>query len=1119
MIVGDPGAGKTTFIKRMCYIWAQGVLHPEESQAQSVLHPGESQAQSVVHPGESQAQSVVHPGESQAQSVLHPGESQAQSVLHPEESQAQSAVHPGESQSQSVLHPEESQAQSVLHPGESQAESVLHPGESQAPCVLYPGDSQAQSFLHPGESQAESVLHPGESQTESVLHAEDIQRYSLVICIILRLVKDQNTIMDIFTSQLKCLNICEACALLNLLENKPTEILLLLDGYDEYTGRSVIISKVINKEECANILTVTTSRSHAVERLRRHTSQAVDQHVRLGGFNREQIKHYIRQFCDYHELSKDTGKELIRTVFEDRTDILEVAKVPIRTEMICIVWAVYGNLGDTLANLYDMFIIHLITHWETKTNTNQEQSKSKVKTKQKSLQHAIKQNESLLVRIGQLANTWEKYNRLRIVFSSEELEDILGEEFDKVINIGILTKSHPSNTLQESKWSFPHLTIQEYFVAFLLGNDESDTHTSSFITRCKNYRVLRRCEEIFEFLCCKYPSAANKIITQLLLDEKDEQKCQELFDFTCKVYPYYTKNTLDIPLPCYFKLKGDMNEDKMNILILESEKQHIDMLNTLKLVVKKKFKDMVNTLFESVKKHEDMLKTLMKSDTRQKKPNLRHLTIEGDLNVDNENPGVFVKYKRFMNAPYIEGFSVTIKREVEKELVSSKIQKLSKLTSISINSRVSLHSTDHTDILKNISCDRLKDLSVIAPDALEAVADSIHRFKALQKLQVNDTVDDDDDTDRSSINTHEYKILSVLKETNSIKEVSLCVPDLDDRIIQEKFDMKIKLQVKRKTLRKDSLRKAVRWLDFTGGLYKLDLGDNNLKNEGESLGGLMARMTTLRMLDVWNCNIQADTVQAIVQTIKEIKMTSGLHTLYLGRYRRGNDNNLQSGGRYLGELVSLIPDLHTLGLGECKLTDTDLVNMADAVPATTSIHKLNLQGNNPDDSSEGLTRLVSHTPHLQGLAICGKRTPKPIPVLCRAAVAGYLTSLHVLDMSNSQLQAGSLKKLGQHLQYMNTLQVINLSLIEGVEPEDYQHVYSNLPPSIHHLILYNIDLDVYLILDHHHYLIHLHILNVNLSDSDIELLQEVLEQHNPHIHVYNGTGEDTWNMFVNKGEV
>ena len=890
-------------------------------------------------------------------------------------------------------------------------------------------------------------------------------------------------------SQLQCLNMCEVCALVNFLESEQNKFLLLLDGYDEYIGQS-IISKVISKEECTNIITVTTSRPHAVEQLRRHTSQAVEQLIKLCGFSEDQVQLYIKKFCEYHTLPQNQGEDLIKTLFLERTDILQVAKIPIRTEMICIVWAEYGELGRTLADLYEMFFIHLITHWENKEKSKQVQC-MKVK-KQKSLQQIKKQNEPLLLKIGKLANTWEKYNRLRIVFSTEELHDILGEDFDKVINIGILTKSHPSNILQESKWSFPHLTIQEYFVAFLLGNDTNDTHIRSFVTRCKNYRALRRCEVIFEFLCCKYPSAANKILTELLLEEKDKQKCQELFEFVCKVYPYYTKNTIiDIPLPHHLKLDSDVDVD------------------------------------------EDILYTLLKSDKKQKEPNLRYLTIE-----DLDESG------RFMDVPYIEGFSVTINNEEKKKLVSNKIHKMSKLTSISITSRIRLHSTEHTDILKNISCDRLTDLSVRAPDALEAVADSIHRIKALQKLHVDDTADhaikrrlhnpflqkqhddydDDDDTGRSSKNKHGHKILTALNDNNNIKEVSLCVQDLDDRIIKEKLNMKVKLQVKKDTLRKDSLRKAVRGLDFTEGLYKLVLSGNNLEDKGESLGQLMARMTTLRVLDVYRCNIEADTVQAMVQTIKEIKVTSGLHTLYMGRYEYYNDNNLHTGGCYLGELVALIPDLYTLDLGDCDLTDTDLADMSDAVPATTSIHTLNLQYNNLGYSSEGLVSLLSHTPHLQALAVGGIDTPDPVPSLCRAADAGSLTSLHVLDMLWSQLQPGSLEKLGQHLQYIDKLQVINLYMIQGVKPEDYQHVYSNLPPSIQHLNVCTrsyINLDVYLILEYKNNLNHLHRLNVLLyDDSDIELLQEVLEQNNPHIHVYNDDEADTWRMYVKeKGEL
>ena len=918
--------------------------------------------------------------------------------------------------------------------------------------------------------------------------------------------------------------------------------------------------------------------------------------------------------------------------------------------MVCAVWATWGRLGKTIFELYEMFIIHLLTHWETKHMTEERPTMNMVR----------KQSKPLLLKVGQLANTWEKHNRLKIVFNAEELEDTMDQDFDKVIKRGILTKSYPSY-IQESKWSFPHQTIQEFFVAFLIGNDENDTLTDSFTTRCKDIRVLTKCDMIFAFLCSKYPSVANKILTQLLLEAKDEQKCKELFDFICEVYPHYLRKTLDIPLPCYLKLQDDMDDDMMN--------------------------------------------TLLKSDKRQKQPNLRHLTIEDAAQLE-----------KLIDVPYIEGFSVTIKDEEEKKLVSNKIHKLSKLTSISIESNVSLQSTiilnkmrcdrltnltvtvpaknktselssqsrNRKNMLEKISCDTLKDLSVIAPGALEAVADSIHRFNALQKLHVDDKDDDNRiflDLDRSY--KHRYKILSELKDNDSIKEVSLCVADLGDRIMQEKLNMKVKLKVKEQTLRTDILGQTVRGFDFTGGLYKLDLSGNNLKGEGESLGQLMARMTTLRVLDLYFCNIQADTVHAMVHTIKEIKVTSRLHTLYLGRYKSiKNDNNLHKNSCYLGELVALIPDLHTLDMNDCNLTDKDLVKMSYSLPSTTSIHTLNLTGNNLDhsingldilqsqtpylqddssegsasplshtphlqddssegsasplshtphlqddssegsasplshkphlqddsseglvspmshtphlqddsseesasplshtphlhddssegstspisstpelqqgvleqlvnllsqqddnnegldsplsnssivqnDSNEGLEKLLSHTQHLQALAVGGTEPenptdifptlPAPITTLCKAADAGSLINLLVLDISFSKLQPGSLKKLGQHLPYLKTIQEIHLQFITGAETEEYKHVYRNLPPSLHYLNVYttSITQDLSMMLDHQHNLSQLQELNVSLSYSDIDYLQEVLEQHNPNIQVYKDYEEQKWKV-------
>ena len=880
--------------------------------------------------------------------------------------------------------------------------------------------------------------------------SKHIKKYTLVIPVILRLLTKEDSFLDILSSQLNCLSICEICKILKLAETRPNQILLLQDGYDEYTGRS-IISKILSKEEYSDVLCITTSRPHAIEQLKRQTSQAVENHIRLCGFSKDQVKQYIKQFCEYHNKPRKTGEELIRVLFNERPDILEVAKIPIRTEMICIVWMVYGRLGKTLADLYEMFITHLITHWYNK--------KEEIPVYKISKDEVIKAILALLLKVGKLCNRWEN-NRLQIVFSTKEVRDVLEDDFNKVIQIGLIVKSHPCNILEESKWSFPHLTIQEYFVTFQLGNDpenknDHEMYIKKFTTRCKNYRVLNRCEVIFTFLCSKYPHVANKILTQIILEETDETNCSELFQFVYKIIPHFENTAnIDIPLPCYLHLPSDSHE---------------------------------------------VLDTLIVSDKRQEKPNLKHLIIEKSG-----------EYDKFMETTYIEELKVTVNNEEDEKCVKQKVNKLTKLTSINITSKVSL-STGDAGIMKNINTDRLTDLSVTAPGALQAVADSIQRFTALQQLHV-------DDTSRNSNKLQAQRILSSLRNNNNKKQVSLCVSDLDDMIIKEKLNMKVKLKVKEDTLSEGSLREAVRGLDFTWGLYKLDLSGNNLRYEGKSVGKLMAKMTALRVLCVCGCNIKADTVQAMVKAAIDMKVTSHIHRLNM------SNNNLDCSGPYLGKLVGLIPDLNRLGIDYGNMSPLSLLVLSKHLPESNQIQTLDICGNNLGGGTGGGMRLIKAMSHLEALSVGGSffiPGPDPIPAVCGAVDAGSLNNLHILYMSYSKLEDGSLHLLGQHLPNMNKLQVISLKGIINVKPEDYRHVYGNVPESLQHLNVWSdpdnplhrgVRLDGYLLVEYKQQLRHLHRLNVNIPDTDLDMVQELVEQHNPDLNVYND-GEETIEEF------
>ena len=491
--------------------------------------------------------------------------------------------------------------------------------------------------------------------------------------------------------------------------------------------------------------------------------------------------------------------------------------------MICIVWARYGKLGETLADLYQMFVIHLLTRQRTKLEPDYRHEGEATEV--------LEENEELLLLVGQVANTWEKYGRLWIVFNTKELKSVLNSTktseagiqnniFNKVIDIGLITKSHPSNDLDKSKWSFPHMTIQEYFVAYFLGGTEDSQFINEFTSRCKEYKVLQRCEVIFMFLCTKYPDVANKILTLLVREKKDENQCKDLLDFISEVIKYYENGKIDIPLPYCVDIKS------------------ID--------------EQINSRYRKDKGEllRSSLYSLLESEKRQKKPNLHSLTICNIL-----------QYRDFMDLTYLQRLDVEVRKQEELLMLKQKIQHMKALESLCIglypekpdseseeslsdqsDTQSDVSSTD-VDLVSSIPIDKLTSLSMRGPGAMKAAADHIQKFTILQKLHIDEEPYNYTEETRN-------KLISSLKSNNNIKQVSLCLPDLDDRILHQKFNMKVKLQVKEWTLRENSLRKAVRGLDFTGGLYKLDLNHNNLKDEGESLGQLMARMTTLRVLDV-----------------------------------------------------------------------------------------------------------------------------------------------------------------------------------------------------------------------------------------------------------------------------
>ena len=397
----------------------------------------------------------------------------------------------------------------------------------------------------------------------------------IVIPIILRLIEQADNLIDILLSQLSFLTVQEACSIISLLNLKPKKVVLLFDGYDELKG-SKCINKLLTKENYPEVLCLTTSRPHAIEQLKRLTSQAIDHHIKLCGFSDHQVMEYIQLFFIHHFNSADRAVPLISKLRSERRELLEMAHVPIRCEMICIVWAHYGKLGDTIAELYTLFIIHLLDHMKHKYTPNSRESE----------QQLMERYHPVLMNIGKLANSWENKGRLCIVFTTQQVQECLGEYFNDAVRIGLITKSHPNSQLEQSQWSFPHLTLQEFMVAYHLAH-AGHSEIQEFIHNCKTYRMLKRNEVIFQFLCTKNAKSANKIISSLILTREDDKSCHELLQFVCGLLPHYKPSTMYLPLPRYLDMTRIRNmQDKRNLLKCVQTLLDMDRRTYVKLHVK-----------------------------------------------------------------------------------------------------------------------------------------------------------------------------------------------------------------------------------------------------------------------------------------------------------------------------------------------------------------------------------------------------------------------------------------------------------------------------------------------------------------------------------------------------
>ena len=806
--------------------------------------------------------------------------------------------------------------------------------------------------------------------TQSLINEYFLNDYLVIIPIILRLIRTRSSLYEILNSQLNSLDSLAIHSLLKFVDDYPKQVLLLCDGYDELTQHDPIDS-VINKSIHPDIKLILTTRPHGITLLRSLGSQAVEGVAKILGFNNEQIQEYIRLF--YENLDDTSRGQRLFQHLQTKPSLMELARIPIRLEMICIVWSVREDLGEHLVDLYIRFIQYLLDHLEKKRGYK--------RTPENLIMDEYK---PLLLKIASLANSWDRFGRLQTVMSYSELEECLGVHMKDAIDLGCIVKYNPSSNLSTSDWMFTHLSLQEFFLAYHLANTEDDKEITNYTKKCSSVGKLQQQKVVLSFLSGLNHSHANKIIQTGVKSVTDEKECESLLSYLNDLIPYYRSiSQVDIPLPCVVDVtKQDIT--KIQCLFNTDNKEHNRNLHTLTI------NNITNPVY---RKNLMYVKELTINDTDQTKPvgdikdiaasmtsltaisvksgdknsnmdfkqlveclpkgNINKVKLQGSVVLDQLSVGL----GQFKNLQHLE---ISAQKMANKRGIINKMCRSTK--SCKLLNEVNLHTEGFPAVLLTLDNTIKINLTttIQKPGEIEKFITNLQKKQTKPNISTLKLLLKPPKTETDCYNPK--------SEVKSVGGLMVCLPgiqvlDLEECAIEADALMGMAEVIRREETRLD-IKQLILYNDYIqgGGVY---------------LQQILNHTPSLHTLDLYSCNINDDDVNKLAESntckhINRLRLDTGFirhedsirHLLYtcnmlnvLCLYHYGGDSDLLSCiqfnllphlrvlslfGYYLShslcDVVYNIQSLEALSVTRCNMSDIhDMIKCIRSLPSLTHL--------------------------------------------------------------------------------------------------------------------------------------------------------------------------------------
>ena len=287
--------------------------------------------------------------------------------------------------------------------------------------------------------------------------------------------------------------------LYDYIRRNQQKVLLILDGYDEYSAeKSSPVHQIWEGSELRDCTLLVTTRPLKKDELRPGSHAQFE----ICGFDGRQVKKFALKFLrDQTEVNKLTN-------FLYERDLWGLAEIPLLLLMLVLSWKKYQGPLTSRSDLYYKFCQTLFDHVTAKTSDETLRSMDEYRED--------------LVKIGELA--WQALLNDCLYFKLRNVPQDIQLFLQKFIDFGFLQTSNLSDSPQPEKLAFfLHKSVQEFLAAsFLVCDLKNAKESFNCLSKVDSFERFMELSEVFKFVSELSSEATVAVFSHLkMIGEKE----------------------------------------------------------------------------------------------------------------------------------------------------------------------------------------------------------------------------------------------------------------------------------------------------------------------------------------------------------------------------------------------------------------------------------------------------------------------------------------------------------------------------------------------------------------------------------------------------------------------